>query len=68
MPNACRPSTPAVAALCTPGRTEVLLTYPTRFSEPIFFEGAEQSGFDELAWAEEPEPGIWASRLVLRPC
>ena len=51
--------------LCTPGHTEVLFTYPTRYTEGIFFEQAA-SHFDELASVEEVQPCIFASRLVLR--
>lgn len=46
-------------------QTEVLLTFPTRFSEPIFFEMVKEH-FDELAWPVETEPGIFVSRLQLR--
>jgi hypothetical protein len=53
-----------LVSLSTPGRTEVLLCFPQRFSEPIFFEQAT-AYFDELG-LEEAEPGIFVSRLALR--
>ena len=55
-----------LAALCTPERTEILLTYPTRFTEGIFFEQAAAESFEELDAPEECEPCLFASRLVLR--
>lgn len=42
--------------------TEVLLCYPRRFTEDLFFELCEQSGFKVLA-EEEPELGIFARRM-----
>ncbi len=51
--------------LCTAGHTEVLLTYPTRHSEPIFFEQAEEC-FDYIEWPCEASPGIFMARLSLR--
>ena len=55
-----------LAALSTPGETEVLLTYPTRFTEGIFLETAtSEYGFEQLGCEEEVEPSLWASRLML---
>ena len=52
--------------LCTPGVTEVLLTYPTRFTEDIFTRMAtDEYGFEEMEWAEEVEPSLWAARFML---
>jgi len=53
-----------LAALCTVGRTEVLLVYPARFTEPIFFEMANVL-FDELE-CDEIEPAVYMTRLVMR--
>jgi predicted nicotinamide N-methyase len=53
-----------LSGLCTPGRTEVLLTYPTRFTEPIFFEQADEL-FEQLD-STEVEPALFATRLMLR--
>lgn len=56
-----------LTALCTPGHTEVLLTYPTRFTEGIFLQMATgEFDFEQLEAEEEVEPSLWASRLVLR--
>ena len=53
-----------LAALCTPSYTEVLLTYPTRFTESLFFdEAAELFRIDDH---EEVEPALWATRMVMR--
>lgn len=53
-----------LAALCTPSHTEVLLTYPTRFTESLFFdEAAELFRIDDH---EEVEPALWATRMVMR--
>ena len=52
-------------ALCTPGRTEVLLTYPTRHTEGIFEGMACDEGFEPMGWAEEVEPSLWVSRFTL---
>lgn len=53
-----------LAALCTPSHTEVLLTYPTRFTESLFFdEAAELFRVDDH---EEVEPALWATRMVMR--
>ena len=52
--------------LCTPGVTEVLLTYPTRFTEDIFTcMATDEYGFEEMEWAEEVEPSLWAARFML---
>ena len=52
--------------LCTPGATEVLLTYPTRQTEGIFMSMAvDEYGFEELDWVEEMEPSLWKARLQL---
>ena len=52
--------------LCTPGETEVLLTYPTRFTEGLFLEAAtNEYGFELLGYEEEIEPSLWAARLRL---
>ena len=56
----------SLAALCTPDVTEVLLTYPVRFTESIFLEQAEEYNFEQIEWAEEVEPSLWCSRLRLR--
>jgi predicted nicotinamide N-methyase len=55
-----------LAALCTPGQTEVVLTYPPRHTESIFFEQADEL-FEQIGWTEEVEPGLYATRLVMRP-
>lgn len=52
-------------ALCTPGHTEVLLAYPTRFTEGMFFDQAAEL-FDQPEWPEEVEPGLYAARMVMR--
>ena len=51
----------AAAALCTPDVTEVLLTYPVRFTESIFLEQAEEYNFEQIEWAEEVEPSLWCA-------
>lgn len=54
-------------ALCTPDHTEVLLTYPTRFTEGIFLKMAtSEYDFDMLEYEEEVEEALWQARLVLR--
>jgi len=50
-----------LAALCTPERTEVLLTYPTRYTEDIFFDDAQ--AYFEVGSAEEVGCNIWATRM-----
>ena len=55
-----------LTALCTPDVTEVLLTYPTRYTERTFLEAAEEHGFEQSKWEEEVEPALWATSLVLR--
>jgi len=45
-------------------RTEVLLTFPIRFTEPIFFELVD-TFFQEI-YREEVEPAVFLTRLVLR--
>ena len=47
--------------LCTPGLTEVLLTYPTRYTEGIFFGDAE--AFFDVGYAEEVGCNIFATRM-----
>ena len=54
-----------LAALSTPGRTEILLAYPTRHTEQLFFELADDS-FEADGWPVEVEPGLWAARLTMR--
>ncbi|KAL1500191.1 hypothetical protein AB1Y20_012860 [Prymnesium parvum] len=51
--------------LSTPGRTEVLLVHPLRYTESIFFDAAFEY-FDELGRPEEVEHAIWATRLRRR--
>lgn len=53
-----------LVALCTAERTEVLLAYPARFTEPIFFEQAYVR-FDEVE-RDEIEPAVYLTRLVMR--
>ena len=54
--------------LCTPGQTEVLLTYPTRYTEDLFFADAEaQYGF-EVGYAEEVGCNVWATRMKAVEC
>ena len=53
-------------ALCTPEQTEVLLAYPTRFTEDLFLEQAERDAFELVGWPEEVEPSLWTARLKLR--
>jgi len=53
-----------LAALCIVNRTEVLLAYPARFTEPIFFKLANVL-FDEVEWVEI-EPAVFLTRLVKR--
>jgi len=53
-----------LAALCSPERTEVLLTYPTRYTEDIFFRDAEML-FD-VGYAEEIGCNVFATRMKLR--
>ena len=43
---------------------QVLLTYPTRFTEGIFLDEA-LTRFDEVGWTEELEDAMFASRLTL---
>jgi predicted nicotinamide N-methyase len=50
--------------LCTPGRTEVLLAYPTRFTEDLFLEMAAHA-FEPVGCPEEVEPGLFIARLRL---
>ena len=52
--------------LCTPDHTEVLLTFPTRFTEGIFFDTAERDFGFECMEKEEIEPALWKASLVLR--
>lgn len=52
--------------LCTPDHTEVLLTFPTRFTEGIFFDSAERDFNFEITHKEEIEPALWKASLVLR--
>ena len=47
--------------LCTPGLTEVLLAYPTRYTEDIFFGDAE--AFLDVGYAEEVGCNIFATRM-----
>ena len=54
-----------LAALSTPGVTEVILTYPTRQTEGIFLDEA-YARFDEIEWPAEVEDAMWAARLRLR--
>ena len=55
-----------LTALCTPGETKVLLTYPTRFTEGIFLEMAlNEYGFEQPEYEEEVEPSLWAAELEL---
>jgi len=53
-----------LAALCIVERTEVVLVYPARFTEPIFFEQADLL-FDEVE-RDEIEPAVYLTRLVMR--
>ena len=47
--------------LCTPGLTEVLLTYPTRYTEDIFFGDAEE--YFDVEYAEEVGCNIFSTRM-----
>ncbi len=53
-----------IAALCTPEHTEVLLAYPTRFTEGLFFDDAAEL-FDQPTGHEEVEPCVWVTRMVM---
>ena len=48
---------------CTPGQTEVLLTYPTRYTEDLFFSDAELHHGFEVDCAEEVGCNVWATRM-----
>ena len=52
--------------LCTPEHTEVLLTFPTRFTEGIFLDMAERDFGFECIDKEEREPALWKASLILR--
>ena len=47
--------------LCTPGVTEVLLTYPTRYTEDIFFGDAEE--YFDVGYADEVGCNIYSTRM-----
>jgi len=53
-----------LSALCTLDRTQVLLAYPERFTEPIFFEQADI--LFETVEQYEIEPAIYFACLVMR--
>eukprot|EP00965_Chrysotila_dentata_P020671 684348-Pleurochrysis_carterae.AAC.3 len=53
-----------IVRLSTPAHTEVLLAYPTRYTEDIFLEQASDY-FDEIECIEV-EPTIYVSRLKRR--
>ena len=47
----------------------MLLTYPTRFTEGIFFQMAsEEFSFEQPEGAEEVEPALFAAKMLLRAC
>ena len=52
-----------LAELCTPGQTEVLLTYPTRYTEDLFFE--EAAMHFEVDDAEMVGCNVWATWMRL---
>lgn len=54
----------SLSALCTVGRTQVLLAYPERFTEPIFFEEADFI-FEKIEQLEI-EPAVYLTCLVMR--
>ena len=42
-----------LTAMSTRGKTEVLLTYPPRYTESVFFEEAAEYGFEQKEWPVE---------------
>jgi predicted nicotinamide N-methyase len=52
--------------LSTPGKTEVILTYPTRFTESIFLEQAADC-FEEIGGGDL-DIGIFETRMLRRCC
>ena len=51
--------------LCVPARTEVLLCFPPRYTESIFFSMAEQEYGFEVDEIREVEPGLFAASMRL---
>mmetsp|Transcript_25195 Transcript_25195/g.39443 ORF Transcript_25195/g.39443 Transcript_25195/m.39443 type:complete len:379 (-) Transcript_25195:277-1413(-) len=51
--------------LCTPGVTEVLLTFPPRYTESMFFENAEGRNFELTKQITEVDPGLYTATMRL---
>jgi ribosomal protein L11 methylase PrmA len=66
-PEALESLLETLTAVCTPDHTEVLLTYPTRFTEKLFLTMArDEYGFEQLGPEEEVLPSLWSVRLRLQ--
>jgi len=51
--------------LCIPGVTEVLLTFPPRHTEIMFFENAEGRNFELTKQISEVDPGLYTATMRL---
>ena len=52
--------------LSVPGATEVLFTFPTRYTEGIFIEQAADADFETIEDVTEVDVNVWSLRLRLR--
>ena len=55
-----------LAELSVPGATEVLFTFPTRYTESIFIEQAAEADFETIEDVTEVDVNVWSLRLRLR--